>query len=1084
MEHRTLPEVVHGHGGGRGCVVSTGLSPGPGKPTTNVNGPHHHCSKQGQGSRGVVRRQQELMARADVSSLSLDLSMGLMDNQSFADAEVRTVLSMEPWETINLTSNRFSRFPRGLEDIRSVKTILLNWNRFSAFPLGVLDLSHLVHLEIGFNQLTEIPPDIGRMKNLRKLVANDNQISKLPRELGECCCLETLALDYNRLVSLPPEISNCSRLTELRLLGNPELVFPPPAICFGSSVLDVLEYLRSHPEGPQHNSSGGGGSGARRRQRSDAPVYLRDFQPRSRLLQEMIAPYRDPSSSTSPSTTQSPPLPRTSSIVGSQPGEEPRLTQAGPSRANNGGMETRGSGGSSRIAGRLAGPGFGSSSSPLPPSVSPSSAPAWQEPGTPTHPVSLPQAASSSTVPERHPLAATSPTTVSSMRRPHRNLHGAAGLEESNKSREGLRFSTNRLQRLLARCNSSTTTTSSPPRRNARDVFLSSDESPEDVEEEEEDSAEPPQQPIAGQLQTSSGSPFAEEQDQYLPPSAPANRAGLEQDEGRGGDRRAEEEEEMETDGSDGDLDALLASMSPEERRRQMVLLEQFQQLRGRLNGGAGVRRSHGVGGNSSNEETPPRPPSILADTVSATTTLAPPRRRLEFMDTLPDGGSTALTPSPPQGGPGTPQHGFFSYSSSPGTRYPLSGGSSTPSRPSYSHRQSSSSTGGRSPTAVSASSSSDLSGLQIRSVANYVGRRQRRMQQLGGSASSTSTLQDRRNRMRMHSHAPVTSSFLNGHGGSGSGSGVGTRSAGRFPSSSVQQLLMADTEDLTPEELLMVRSVVSRRNPLLMTRLERVLVNADSELERAMDESYNQMLRELYGDGDSDEDGPPQQQQNSVHGRRHLGLSTLSTASGTTSSNAPRKAPIPPASASVAVVPEEPDEYDVDIPHHFLCPITRELMEDPVLAPDGHTYERTSVVRWFRRSMKSPVTGAELLSTDVVPNFTVRSMIVEFKEQHSMRRKRQAELRRQEEEGREDAARQAKEEPVETGGTQDRAECTESLSTEKQDVGGQERGPPQGSSSSGSLPPLVAPAERRIVSFSTSNVTSPRNRGPMAPLC
>ena len=112
---------------------------------------------------------------------------------------MRTVLSMEPWETINLTSNRFSRFPRGLEDIRSVKvkldhakrtafvlslgfsvqthtrlhppllnplpllqTILLNWNRFSAFPLGVLDLSHLVHLEIGFNQLTEIPPDIGR----------------------------------------------------------------------------------------------------------------------------------------------------------------------------------------------------------------------------------------------------------------------------------------------------------------------------------------------------------------------------------------------------------------------------------------------------------------------------------------------------------------------------------------------------------------------------------------------------------------------------------------------------------------------------------------------------------------------------------------------------------------------------------------------------------------------------------------------------------------------------------------------------------------------------------------------------------
>lgn len=32
-----------------------------------------------------------------------------------------------------------------------------------------------------------------------------------------------------------------------------------------------------------------------------------------------------------------------------------------------------------------------------------------------------------------------------------------------------------------------------------------------------------------------------------------------------------------------------------------------------------------------------------------------------------------------------------------------------------------------------------------------------------------------------------------------------------------------------------------------------------------------------------------------------------------------------------------------------FVCPITRQVMKDPVLTPDGHTYERTAIEEWCR---------------------------------------------------------------------------------------------------------------------------------------
>eukprot|EP00049_Salpingoeca_infusionum_P019517 m.362248 g.362248 ORF g.362248 m.362248 type:complete len:356 (+) comp20252_c0_seq1:495-1562(+) len=68
-----------------------------------------------------------------------------------------------------------------------------------------------------------------------------------------------------------------------------------------------------------------------------------------------------------------------------------------------------------------------------------------------------------------------------------------------------------------------------------------------------------------------------------------------------------------------------------------------------------------------------------------------------------------------------------------------------------------------------------------------------------------------------------------------------------------------------------------------------------------------------------------------------------------------------------------------VDHPPEFLCPITYELMAEPVVAPDGFTYEKAAICAWFQRNKTSPMTGADLASVAVHPNQVLKTMIKEY---------------------------------------------------------------------------------------------------------
>eukprot|EP01087_Luapelamoeba_hula_P009768 TRINITY_DN2554_c0_g2_i1.p1 TRINITY_DN2554_c0_g2~~TRINITY_DN2554_c0_g2_i1.p1 ORF type:complete len:512 (+),score=119.30 TRINITY_DN2554_c0_g2_i1:160-1695(+) len=55
---------------------------------------------------------------------------------------------------------------------------------------------------------------------------------------------------------------------------------------------------------------------------------------------------------------------------------------------------------------------------------------------------------------------------------------------------------------------------------------------------------------------------------------------------------------------------------------------------------------------------------------------------------------------------------------------------------------------------------------------------------------------------------------------------------------------------------------------------------------------------------------------------------------------------------------------YQASPPKDFLCPITQDIMVDPVCAEDGYTYEREAIMQWVRSKGTSPITREMLVST------------------------------------------------------------------------------------------------------------------------
>ncbi len=65
--------------------------------------------------------------------------------------------------------------------------------------------------------------------------------------------------------------------------------------------------------------------------------------------------------------------------------------------------------------------------------------------------------------------------------------------------------------------------------------------------------------------------------------------------------------------------------------------------------------------------------------------------------------------------------------------------------------------------------------------------------------------------------------------------------------------------------------------------------------------------------------------------------------------------------------------------PSEHLCPITQEVMQDPVVASDGFSYERAAILQWINAQHTSPMTR-KFMVNDVHPNQNLRNVISEWK--------------------------------------------------------------------------------------------------------
>ncbi|KAM1780541.1 hypothetical protein ACFX11_041868 [Malus domestica] len=66
--------------------------------------------------------------------------------------------------------------------------------------------------------------------------------------------------------------------------------------------------------------------------------------------------------------------------------------------------------------------------------------------------------------------------------------------------------------------------------------------------------------------------------------------------------------------------------------------------------------------------------------------------------------------------------------------------------------------------------------------------------------------------------------------------------------------------------------------------------------------------------------------------------------------------------------------------PNHFICPILKDVMDEPCVAADGYTYDRKAIEKWFEENNNSPMTNLPLPNKDVILNYTLLSAIMEWK--------------------------------------------------------------------------------------------------------
>jgi U-box domain len=96
---------------------------------------------------------------------------------------------------------------------------------------------------------------------------------------------------------------------------------------------------------------------------------------------------------------------------------------------------------------------------------------------------------------------------------------------------------------------------------------------------------------------------------------------------------------------------------------------------------------------------------------------------------------------------------------------------------------------------------------------------------------------------------------------------------------------------------------------------------------------------------------------------------------------------------SSTCVEEEEEDELlEVSIPSQFICPLTLDIMKDPLVSRHGQSYEREAIMSWLGAGNTTcPMTRKPLRLVDLISNHRLKTQIECWKEANPQYQKKKA---------------------------------------------------------------------------------------------
>ena len=81
---------------------------------------------------------------------------------------------------------------------------------------------------------------------------------------------------------------------------------------------------------------------------------------------------------------------------------------------------------------------------------------------------------------------------------------------------------------------------------------------------------------------------------------------------------------------------------------------------------------------------------------------------------------------------------------------------------------------------------------------------------------------------------------------------------------------------------------------------------------------------------------------------------------------------------------------YDKDdqeeVPEEFTCPLTLEIMNDPVMTREGKNFERKAIIEWLNRGNTTcPLSRRPMSFGKLIPNAALRMRIEQWKRDHGI---------------------------------------------------------------------------------------------------